>query len=231
VSSLQTKPRLLATITLSGLGMLTVIRLPCDRRNPLSMPLEVRSKWLPGLWVPDADGLVHTATRELVSEGRERDAQHPSGMALQRVFRSSGICIPYPDCVVAAARGEDRGGDWRELRREDRLSVAGNAMGHARNRLDLEHSLRLGAQSNSRSARALATPTPYFLTWHVLKGVGNAMLFQQTEEVCRVLIDNNVLSGDVYAKAVRGKVFAVLEGQSQPSAPSWFAIQGGGEKK
>src|SRR4051794_38582747 len=44
----------------------------------------------------------------------------------------------------------------------------------------------------------------------LLEGVGNAIFLQQPKEIGRVLVDDNVLAGDVNAESIRGEVFAVL---------------------
>ena len=45
----------------------------------------------------------------------------------------------------------------------------------------------------------------------VLKGIVNAMLLEQPKQVIGVLVYDDILAGDVNAKAVGGKVLSVLE--------------------
>ncbi len=71
--------------------------------------------------------------------------------------------------------------------------MSGDAMRHARDSLYLEYSLGLCTQCDCG-----------------LERVGNAMFLKELEEVCGVLVDDNILARYVDAEAVRGKVFTIL---------------------
>lgn len=66
-------------------------------------------------------------------------------------------------------------------------------MRHAGNGLDFEDRLGLGAKGD-----------------RCLEGVLNAMIAKKLEEVGRILVDNNVGVGNVYAKTVGQKLFLIL---------------------
>jgi hypothetical protein len=66
-------------------------------------------------------------------------------------------------------------------------------MRHARDCLDFEDSLRLGAQRDC-----------------CFKGVLDAMAAQKLKQVGRILVDNNVRLRNMYSKAIRQKLFSFL---------------------
>lgn len=71
--------------------------------------------------------------------------------------------------------------------------MAGDAVGHACYGLDFEDCLRLGGEGDC-----------------CFKGVVDAMITQELEEVCWVLIDYDFCSGDVDSEAVWEKFFFIL---------------------
>lgn len=85
-----------------------------------------------------------------------------------------------------------------------------DAMRHARNSLDLEHGLGLGAQRDGSSYPLISPYSPHILSHNILEGVFDAMLLKQAEEIGRVLVYYDVLPGDMDSEAVRGEVFTVL---------------------
>lgn len=66
-------------------------------------------------------------------------------------------------------------------------------MRHARHSANLEHGLRLGTQGDCG-----------------FKGVLDAMAAQQLEQVCGVLVDDDVAVGDMDSESVGNKVFFFL---------------------
>lgn len=99
-------------------------------------------------------------------------------------------------------------------------------MCHARHSLDSEDGLRLGTEGDGGSSLLSAklmcpfspwpTPSPPLFSGPgdprgvLLKGVRNAIFLQQRKKVCRILIDDDVLSRYVNSESVWGEVFAVL---------------------
>lgn len=80
--------------------------------------------------------------------------------------------------------------------------------------MDLEDSLRFGAEGNGGPAAGVRgwTPERQRVGYaDLLKGIGNTMLLKQAKQICWVLVYDDIFAGDVDAEAVRGKVFAVLE--------------------
>lgn len=67
-------------------------------------------------------------------------------------------------------------------------------MGHARDSLDFEDGLGLGAERDS-----------------CLKRILDAMTAEELEQIGRILVDDDIGLGDVYAEAVREILFFLLE--------------------
>lgn len=72
--------------------------------------------------------------------------------------------------------------------------MARNLVGHARNGLDLENSLRLGAEGNSRFERVL-----------------DAMVAKELKEIGRVLVNDDVAAGNVNSESIREEFFSFLD--------------------
>lgn len=71
--------------------------------------------------------------------------------------------------------------------------MAGYLARHARYHLHAEDGLRLGAEGDRR-----------------LEGVGYAMASEELEEICRVLVDNDVGVGNVDTEAIGQELFSIL---------------------
>lgn len=153
-----------------------VQRLPRDALHPLCVTFELAADLLARLRVPDAHRLVHAACGQSRPVGRPADAQNPAGVALERVLGGSRLCVPYPRRVVAGARSEPRRRRRAELRAEDGLTVARDAVRQPADSLHLENGLRLGCEGQRR-----------------LEGVLDAVLAQQRPEVRRVAVDDYFL--------------------------------------
>jgi hypothetical protein len=72
--------------------------------------------------------------------------------------------------------------------------MPGDLVGHPSDSLDLEDGLGLGAEGDRR-----------------LKGILDAMIAKELEEIGRVLVDDDVCVGNVDAKTVREKFFPILD--------------------
>lgn len=114
-------------------------------------------------------------------------------MTRQSKLWRAGFRIPYPSCLIARASGQSAAGCRTELSGQYRFAMARYSMGHSRNCLDFEDSLRFGAERYRRLERVL-----------------NTMAAQQLEKVGRILVNNNVCLRDVYSKPVGEKLFPVL---------------------
>lgn len=85
-------------------------------------------------------------------------------------------------------------------------------MGKARNCLYPENSLGLGTKGDCGSIRRLAKQLRAGLPVSgscILEGVLDTMLLEKAEEVRRVLVDNDILAGNMDAESVWGELFAV----------------------
>lgn len=145
------------------------------------------------LGIPYPHTLIHAPGRKQRRVTAPRHTQCPSRMPSHRLMRRPRLRVPDAHSVVPAPRRHPLVRRRRELRRQYRLPVARDAIGHARDGLDFEHRLWLRGERDGR-----------------LEGVAHAVAAQELEEVAGPGVDDDIRVGDVDAEAIRKKVFAIL---------------------